>query len=278
MNYCSYYGGFFDYKDDLVGYHGQDYMSIGQFVFLFIAILAIILISVFLRKIEHKKIDKFLKVLAIIIPVLEVTKIIVESYFDIKYHGSFNFSGLLPLYTCSLFIYTLPLAAFAKGKVKECCLAFLTTISIFAGMTNFIMAAILLTYPFFNFHTFVSLNFHFWMVFVGVFLISTKYYVPKWKDVIKGFIPVACLSLIVIPIDYIFKWDYMMYRDGWGCPDFIRNLAKSLGEKGLLFIYTLIVFIAYFLIGAIIVSVIRLICYLKSKIQNNKKKIEANLE
>ena len=104
MNYCSYYGGFFEYKDNLVGYNGQDYMSVGQFVFLFIAILAIILLSVFLRKIEHKKIDKLLKILAIIIPLLEVTKIFVESYFDIKYHGSFNFSGLLPLYTCSLFI------------------------------------------------------------------------------------------------------------------------------------------------------------------------------
>ena len=275
MNYCSYYGGFFEYKDNLVGYNGQDYMSIGQFVFLFIAILAITLLSVFLRKIEHKKIDKLLKILAIIIPLLEVTKIFVESYFDIKYHGSFNFSGLLPLYTCSLFIYTLPLAAFMKGKVRECCLAFLTTISIFAGLTNFVMAAILLSYPFFNFHTFVSLNFHFWMVFIGVFLISTKYYIPKWKDIIKGFIPVACFSVIVIPLDYIFKWDYMMYRDDWGCPDFVRNLARSLGEKDLLFIYTIIVFLAYLLIGTVVVCLIRLICYIKKVLQSKKIKKEA---
>lgn len=260
-----YYGNFFDYKSYLEGYHGQDYMSTGQFVFLGIATLAIILLCIFLRKINHKKIDLFLKVLAIVIPVLEITKIVVESYFDIKITGSFNFSGLLPLYTCSLFIYTLPIAAFGKGKAKECCLSFLTTLGVFAGLTNFFMASILITYPFFNFHTFVSLNFHFWMVFTGIFLICSKYYVPKWKDIIIGFIPVALFSIIVIPIDYIFKWDYMFYRTAWGTPAFIGQLANFFGSKGLRLIYTFIVFIAYDVIIAVIVSIVQLVCYLKNK-------------
>ena len=265
-----YYGNFFDYKSNLDGYHGQDYMSTGQFIFLGIATIVIILLCIFLRKINHKKIDLFLKTLAIAIPLLEIIKIVVESYFDIKLNGSFNYSGLLPLYTCSLFIYTLPIAAFGKGKAKECCLSFITTLGIFAGLTNFVMASILLTYPFFNFHTFVSLNFHFWMTFTGVFLICSKYYVPKWSDIIKGFIPVVLLSLIVIPIDYIFEFDYMFYRTAWGTPAFISNIAKFFGGIGLRFIYTLIVFFAYDVIIAIIVSIVRLICYLKLKLQKQK--------
>ena len=28
------YGGFFTYKDFLEGYHGQEYMGVGQFIFL----------------------------------------------------------------------------------------------------------------------------------------------------------------------------------------------------------------------------------------------------
>lgn len=264
MNKVLYYGDFFDYKSHLQGYHGQDYMSTGQFIFLAIATLIIILACIFLRKASHKKIDLFLKIIAIVIPLLEITKIIIESYFDIKESGSFNYSGLLPLYTCSLFIYTLPIAAFGKGKARECCLSFITTLGVFAGLTNFIMASILLTYPFFNFHTFVSLNFHFWMVFTGVYLVCSKYYVPKWKDILIGFIPVAILSLIVIPIDYIFEFDYMFYRTAWGTPAFISNLARFFGDKGLRFIYTIIVFIAYDVIIAIVVAIIRLICYLKN--------------
>lgn len=262
-----YYGDFFEYKSHLQGYHGQDYMSIGQFVFLGLATLVIILLCIFLRNIHHKKIDNFLKVIAVVIPLLEITKIVIESYFDINEHGNFNFSGLLPLYTCSLFIYTLPIAAFGKGRARECCLSFITTLGIFAGLTNFFMASILLTYPFWNFHTFVSLNFHFWMVFTGVFLISTKYYVPKWKDILIGFIPVALFSLIVIPIDYIFEWDYMFYRTGWGTPGFIGNLANFFASKKLRFIYTIIIFIAYEVINIVIVSVIRLICFIKNKLQ-----------
>ena len=270
MNKFLYYGNFFEYKSHLEGYHGQDYMSTGQFIFLAIATIGIILACVFLRKASHNKIDIFLKIMAIIIPLLEITKIIIESYFDIKENVSFNFSGLLPLYTCSLFIYTLPIAAFGKGKAKECCLSFLTTLGIFAGLTNFFMASILLTYPFFNFHTFVSLNFHFWMVFTGIYLISSKYYVPNWKDIKVGFIPVVLLSILVIPFDYIFEFDYMFYRTGWGTPGFISNLARFFGDKGLRFIYTIIVFIAYDVIIAIIVSIIRLICYLKNKLQKIK--------
>ena len=263
------YGGFFTYKDFLKGYNGQDYMGAEQLAFLGIAALAIILISVLLRKASHKKIDIFLKVIAVVIPVLEILKISIESYYDIKGGHGFNFSGLLPLYTCSLFIYTLPVAAFAKGKARECCLSFLTTIGIFAGLTNFLMAPILNTYPFFNFHTFVSLNFHFWMVFTGIFLIATKYYVPKWVDIIKGMIPLAILSLVAIPINYAlsahYGWsvDYMLYYSGNGAP-LLPDLANKLASAGLRPIFTCIVFALYIAITAIIVAIIRLICFLKN--------------
>lgn len=269
------YGGFFTYKDFLEGYHGQEYMGAGQFIFLGVATLTIILISIFLRKISHKKIDIYLKVLAIAILVLEIVKIVVESYFDIKCGHGFNFSGLLPLYTCSLFTYTLPVAAFAKGKAKECCLAFLTTLGIFAGLTNFVMAPILQTYPFFNFHTFVSLIFHFWMVFTGVFLLATKYYVPKWIDIFKGMIPLALLSIVAIPVNYAlsahYGWsvDYMLFYSGNGAP-VLPNLANALASVGLRPLFTVFVYIMYLAISAIIVSFIRLICFLKTLKKDHK--------
>ncbi len=269
------YGDFFTYKDFLQGYHGQDYMGAGQFIFLGVALLAIILISVFLRKISHQKIDIFLKVLAIAIPLLEILKIAIESYYDIQGGHGFNFSGLLPLYTCSLFIYTLPVAAFGKGKIREYCLSFLTTLGIFAGLTNFVMAPILNTYPFFNFHTFVSLNFHFWMVFTGIFLMATKYYIPKWSDILKGIVPLAILSLIAIPVDYAlsdyYGWsvDYMLYYSGNGAP-LLPDLANALAGIGLRPLFTGIVFILYVVIAALIVSIIRCVVHFSKKVRTDK--------
>ena len=67
-----YYGGFFTYKDNLVGYNGQDYMGIGQFLFLGFGILIIILLSIFLRNISHKKIDAYLKIMAFVILILPI--------------------------------------------------------------------------------------------------------------------------------------------------------------------------------------------------------------
>lgn len=261
------YGGFFTYKYFLEGYNGQDYMGLGQFIFLGIATLVIILASVLLRKVSHKKIDTLLKVLAVLIPFLDILKITIESYFDITGGHGFNFSGLIPLYTCSIFVYTLPIAAFGRGKAREYTLSFITTLGIFAGLTNFVMAPILNTYPFFNFHTFVSLHLHFWMVFTGIFLIATGYYVPRWADIFKSMVPLTAMSVLAIPVDYAlsayYGWsvDYMLYYSGNGAP-FLPDLANALAAHGLRPVFTLIMFILYGVIAAIIVSIIRLICFL----------------
>lgn len=272
-----YYGGFFTYKDNLVGYNGQDYMGIGQFLFLGFGILIIILLSIFLRNISHKKIDVYLKIMSFVIPGLELLKITIESICDIQAGHGFNFTGLLPLYTCSLFIYTLPLAAFGKGKVKEISLSFLSTMGIFAGMTNFIMSPILNTYPFFNFHTFISLNFHFWMVFTGVFLLATRYYVPKNKDIIKGMIPVFIISIFAIPIDYILKCDYMLLYYGNGAP-ILPSISKffadiKIGDFDLRILYTITTLIIYVIINIIIVLVIQLITKLINNLKNEKRNL-----
>jgi hypothetical protein len=244
-------------------------MGLGQFIFLGIATLVIILTSVLLRKASHKRIDVLLKVLAVLIPFLDILKITVESYFDITGGDGFNFSGLIPLYTCSIFVYLLPIAAFGRGKAREYSLSFITTIGIFAGLTNFVMAPILNTYPFLNFHTFVSLHLHFWMVFTGIFLIATGYYVPKWADIFKSMIPLTAMSLVAIPVDYAlsayYGWsvDYMLYYSGNGAP-ILPQLSGALAELGLRPVFTLIIFIMYIIISAIIVSIIRLVCHLRN--------------
>ena len=78
------------------------------------------LVCVLTRKTPKRRVEIFLKVLLVVVPVLEAAKICWESYYDIHvYGGQFNFSGLLPLYPCSLFLYALPLAARAKAENRR---------------------------------------------------------------------------------------------------------------------------------------------------------------
>ena len=245
---------FFDYKGFIEGYHGQDYFSPTHIIFMIIATISIVVLCILGRKMKHEKLDLYLKIISIVIPVLEVVKIVWESYWDIKFGYGFNKTGLLPLYTCSMFIYTLPIAAWCKGKVKEYAVCWLGTIGIFGGLTNFYLTQILHTYPFFTFASFMSLQFHFLMVITGLLFVVSGYKKFNWIDGLKGFIPLALFSLIVIPVDYILKADYMLYYCGNGAP-VLPDLANSLANMGLRFVFTLIVFFGYLGIAYIFVSI-----------------------
>jgi hypothetical protein len=273
---------FFDYKDFIPDEDKQNVMwSTEHIVFIILAVLAIILLCYFLRNIKGKSVDKYLKILAIIMPVLEIIKITWETYWDIKLGHGFNITGLLPLYTCSMFIYVLPFAGWGKGKVKECALAFLTTLSVFAGLTNFFIPPIFNTYPFFSYASFMSLNYHFLMVFTGVFLVATRYYVPNFKSILKGFIPLLIFSVIVIPFDYIMFYnghywiDYMLYIHGFGAP-LLPSIADKLGSLNLRGLYTILVMGGYLLIDCIFVSIYQLIFKVFKIKQINKSKGESD--
>lgn len=261
---------FFDYKGFIEGYHGQDYFGLAHLIFMILATIAIVVICILCRNLKSEKFDLYLKVLSIVIPVLEVVKIVWESYWDIKTGAGFNWTGLLPLYTCSMFIYTLPLAAWCKGKVKEYAICWLATIGIFGGLTNFYLTNILHTYPFFTFATFMSLQFHFLMVITGLLIVVTKYKKIEWRDGLRGFIPLAIFSIIVIPIDYILKVDYMLYYYGSGAP-ILPDIANALGSVGLRWVYTIIMFVGYLGIAYLFVAIYKGIGKLNEIIKNKRQ-------
>ena len=267
MNY-----GFFDYKDFIKDYHGQDYFGTTHVVAMIVLTLLIITLLIVFRNAKTESVDKFLKILSIIVPVLETVKIVWESYFDIKMGHGFNWTGLLPLYTCSLFIYTLPLAAWTKGKVKEVAVCWLGTIGVFGGLTNFYLTQILHTYPFWTFATFMSLYFHFMMVFTGLLIVVTKYKKFTFIDVIKAWIPLAIFSVLVIPVCYGLKADYMLYYYGNGAP-VLPQIAEFFARYNLRFVYTLIVLFGYALIALLFISVYKLIYFIIDKLKKKPTEV-----
>lgn len=264
MNY-----NFFDYKHFISDYHGQDFFGTTHLVAMAILTLLIVVLLVIFRKTKHANVEKYLKVLSIIVPILEVVKIVWESYYDISLGYGFNWTGLLPLYTCSLFIYTLPLAAFGKGKVKHSATCWLATIGIFGGLTNFYLTQILNTYPFWTFATFMSLYFHFMMVFTGLFIVVTKYKVFNFKDILYSWLPLAIFSILVIPVCYVLKADYMLYYYGNGAP-VLPMLSSFFAKYNLRFIYTIIMVFGYALIAGLFISIYKLFYFLNKVIRKQK--------
>ena len=55
---------FFEYKDFIEGYHGQDFFGTTHIIFMVIATLAIIAIVVVSRNMKPQSLDKYLKVLS----------------------------------------------------------------------------------------------------------------------------------------------------------------------------------------------------------------------
>lgn len=136
------------------GYNGEDRMSLKQFVVMGILFVLIVLISIVLRKKtkdDKKMLYTIYKVIAIVMPFFEIFKICFSAYFDLKNGESFNWGGILPLYSCSMLLYFLPFVAWGKGKMHKYSIAFFCTVGMVAGISNFIYLSSAGYYPIFTY-------------------------------------------------------------------------------------------------------------------------------
>ena len=267
MNFLGYH--FFDYKYNIEGF-SSDFFSIPHIVYIILAFISVVVLMILLRKTNHKSLTIFLKVLSILMAVLELTKIIWESYWDISTGRGFNYGGILPLYTCSLFIYCLFFAAWGKGKAKDYSLAFLATICMTSGAIGVVYCNGLNYYPFWTFGAFYSLTFHYMMFLTGALLLSTGYKKLKWADIVYGWIPMVILALAAIPASYEYGADYMQIREGSGVPLF-SSLATLLASINLRWVFSLIMLAAYMILSTVVVSCYKLVVKINAKLQAKKQ-------
>lgn len=257
--------GFFDYKGKLKaeGFE-SDLFSAQHLCFIVLVFVLTFAASYLLRKTKREKIDVFLKIFSICMVFHEVSKLCWESYYDITTGAGFNWGGLLPLYTCSLFIYTLLAAAWCGGKAKEYALSFITTVGLLYGGVGVVYCNGLNFYPFWTFGAFYSLFFHASMFSIGVFLLVTGYKRLEWRDVFRSFVPIVLLALIAVPVNYILNdslkigADYMLLYSGDGVPLY-QDLSGQLAEKGLRFVYTIIMLVTHLPLAALIIGIYKLV-------------------
>ncbi len=236
---------FFDYKYNINGYTGQDYGGLAQYVYLIISVILLIVLLFIFRKYSKKRVLKIIRLVSIFLIIFYIGKTTWESFYDIKLTGSFN-TGLLPLDACSIIMLAGFISSFAKGKIKKYADSWIATGSIVGGIGTIVSLNAFKYYPFFSFGASYSMIWHFLMIFIGLLLIITNYVEISYKTVIRGFIFHLIISLFVIPIDYIFNFDFMMYKNLGSIPIF-EDVGTNLINNGLGFINPLLMLLLYFI-------------------------------
>lgn len=274
--------GFFDNSYTLAekGYTGSDRLSIQQFITMGLIFIAIIVVSIFLKKLKKEKVFTIYKVIAIVMPILEIIKIVFSSLSDISHGEPFNYGGILPLYSCSMLLYFLPFVAWGKGKIQRWSMAFFVSIGLVAGLSNFVYLSAAGWYPLFTYGCLHSIIFHAAIVFVGMSLMITEIYIPSFKTIYEGMIPILLFSVIVLPANFIIQNmpnpgsspDYMMLMNANGFIPFISDFFIN-NHIQILF-SLLMLFVAYPLATTLITLVDIGIYNLIKRLFKNKERKE----
>lgn len=221
------------------------YEACGMFTqnHMILLLLSISILSILLfisRDINNNQIKKVTKGLAVFITILEAIKI----YFNF-YWGYTWINAWFPMAYCSIFIYSLWLSGYGKGKWREMGDVFLAGASIVAGSTYLLFPSTALTiYPSGHYLSMYSMLFHTLMVYVGfIYLcdLEIKLDIKSYKTYVKLYLPFAILAII---LNTLFGSNLMMIREPGNIPvNFLHTLYES-NPWG----YTSLVFIVYLLI------------------------------
>ncbi|MBR6119957.1 MAG: hypothetical protein IKQ04_06540 [Oscillospiraceae bacterium] len=259
--------GFFDYKYDISGYSGQDFGGPAQTLYLGLSALLLILLLTALRGASRQWIRRVIGFTGIFLTLLYLGKTAWESYHDIQRFGAFNFY-LLPLDTCSIVMPAALLAGFGRGRVRQAAESWLATGSVVGGVATMVRLNAFYYYPFFSFGALYSMLWHLLMVFLGLLVLVTRLRsagdpsLPEAErgvglSTLKGgFCFHLLFSLVVIPVDFLFDFDFMLYRNLGGVP-FFEDLAARLTAAGLTFLNPLLMLLLYLLAFALILFLAR---------------------
>lgn len=137
---------------------------------------------------------------------------VVKTIWNLVVYKTYDWYEDLPLQICSIYKYVIILSVWGKGGVKRSADGYLFTFGVIGGLANFFLPGVLRYYPVYQFRTFISLFAHYLMVLVGVWAWFSKQYRPKFIDSVYAYIPLAILSVVAIPLNFIFNWDYVFYN------------------------------------------------------------------
>ncbi len=214
-----------------------------------------------LRKKQTSTIKKVLIALWIVAVVLDVTKYTYSFVSNLSSASPRIENMDFPLWTCSMFLYLMPIALFCKNeKVSRACLAFVCSISFFAGIVNFAIPAEESLFSFFGLHKII---YHYILMLTPAIMLGTGYFKFQLKDILGIMIVFVIFGVPVYVFNVIFKQDYMFTYDGSWLPIDVSFIPSKA-------LYTLIAIVAYAAVAMMVIGIdIGLRKLFKKKTVNN---------
>lgn len=196
----------------------EGYMSWQHLLFVSLLVATAVLLAVILGRRNRPRPlpvrNRVLIVAAIAIDALELFKIVLMCF---RSHDPMNWLLNLPLFLCSIQLIALPIAAFAKGRLKEAALDF---VSIF-GVLGMVLGTYGAgqnygAYPVLSFDNVVSGITHSISGFAALYILIAgmaslkKRNIPVTFAILIGFCVAAYIADLLIPYNYMF----LMRGDG----------------------------------------------------------------
>ena len=222
----------------------EGYFSWQHILFVTILMALMVGFAVFFGRRNRNKSDKeknkVLIAIAIAIDSFELFKIVLLCF---RSGDPFDWIYTLPFFLCSLQLFTIPLAAFAKGRVREAALDFVLIFGILGAVLGTYLAGNnYSSYPVLSFDNVVSGITHSLSGLASIYIAVSGMISMKKKNIpiTLGILTAACVVAYIT--NHIVDYNYMFLMRGDGTPyDILYNLVS-----GNVVVYPLLVVLLFF--------------------------------
>lgn len=254
---------------DVGKYNACGLFTIGHFILMLCSIIGIRFGLKFTYLKSKESVHKIIKNLAIVLLVLEILRIA----YSLTQYDLIDVNRYLPLYYCSLLLFSLFLSGYAKGKLKRLGDVFIATGAIVGGSVFLILPTTSLpTYPAFHFVSIHSFLYHSVMIYIGILVNITNYVTITKKDIIYYASLVGLICLVALGVNSVFDSNLMFISENFpGTP--IEYLYNFLNNK---FLFSFIMILAQITLPFYIIEYSKKLYIDLGHLDKLHKKIEEN--
>ena len=258
-------------KEDWFNREGPYFYNAEHIIFIILALATCVAVPLLLRKKSPKTIKIVLICLWATALALDLIKYVQWWIGDAIGYGPFSVGTELPLYTCSIFLYAVPVALFVRNDlIKRSLCAFLCTISLFGGLINFFLSFTLINNSLFSFYGLHTCLYHMMLLLVPMIMLITGYYRPQWRDFVNAFVVFAIVAAPVFIFNCIFTTDYMYLYDGSDLAPF-AVIADAMPHH---LLWTVVVTLGYALVCIMVlaceIGITKLVALIKNRREQRK--------
>lgn len=233
--------GFGGYQRPAEGFLSWQHIAAAVFYLTVMTVLAIV-IGLSRRNSDERRKNRVLIAAALLIDGFELFKIVLLCF---RSHNAMDWLYNLPLFLCSIQLITIPLAAFAKGRLRNAALDFVVIFGLLGAVMGIVGAGNNYScYPVISFDNVVSGVTHAISGFCSLYILISGMASMKKSDIHLTFFIMLGFCLAAYIANRLIGYNYMFLMRGDGTPyDILYNL---LGGNPVLYpLAVLLLFLIY---------------------------------